>query len=167
MTTNFCEIVKKKCCQSERLLPSYRQCAPPWSQSHLGSVQQLPDEEQLRWYNQGQTGRVFQLRVGFGYWKNISGRVGLGIGYLYQIPSQLGIMGYWNLDQVFALFPILSNIYYLIWLIWSIKHVFSGQIYVIVVQCGRSWQPFGDCRKSQKPLESVHLQNFGTKMPYL
>ena len=29
-----------------------------------------------------------------------SGRV--GFGYLYQIPSQLGNMGYWNLDRVFA-----------------------------------------------------------------
>ena len=42
---------------------------------------------------QGQTGRVFQLRVG-----SCSGiekifQVGLGIGYLYQIPSKLGISG--------------------------------------------------------------------------
>ena len=48
---------------------------------------------------QGQTGRVFQLRVGSGsgiekIFRVGSGRVGLGIGYLYQIPSQLGIMGY-------------------------------------------------------------------------
>ena len=43
------------------------------------------------------SGRVRVLKKYFG-----SGRVGLGIGYLYQIPSQLGIMGYWNLDRVFA-----------------------------------------------------------------
>ena len=35
------------------------------------------------------SGRVRVLKKYFG-----SGRVGLGIGYLYQIPSQLGIMGY-------------------------------------------------------------------------
>ena len=43
------------------------------------------------------------------------------------------------------------------------KHVFGGQIYAIVVQCGRSWQPFGDCRKPHKPLESMHLQNLRPK----
>ena len=43
---------------------------------------------------QGQTGRVFQLRVGSGSGIEKIFRVGLGIGYLYQIPSQLGIMGY-------------------------------------------------------------------------
>ena len=46
--------------------------------------------------------RVFQLRVGLGYWKNISGWVGLGTGYLYQIPIQLGIIGYCNLEREFA-----------------------------------------------------------------
>ena len=44
--------------------------------------------------NQGQTGRVFQLRVGAGSGIEQIFRVGLGIGYLYQTPSQLGIMGY-------------------------------------------------------------------------
>ena len=48
-----------------------------------------------------------------------------------------------------------------------LNHVFGGQIFVIVVQGGSSWQPFGDRRKSHKPLESAHLQNFATKMPYL
>ena len=44
---------------------------------------------------QGQTGRVFQVRVGISsciekiFWVG-SGRS----GYLYQIPSQLGIMGF-------------------------------------------------------------------------
>ena len=46
-------------------------------------------------------------RVGFFNFGSGSGiekifRVGSGIGYLYLIPSQLGIMGYWNLDRVFA-----------------------------------------------------------------
>ena len=45
-------------------------------------------------HTQGQTGRVFQLRVGSGSGIEKIFRVGLGIGYLYQIPSQLGIMGY-------------------------------------------------------------------------
>ena len=43
---------------------------------------------------QGQTGRVFQLRVGSGSGIEKIFQVGSGIGYLYQIPSQLGIMGY-------------------------------------------------------------------------
>ena len=123
---------------------------------------------------QGQTGRVFQLRVGFGYWKNISGRVGSGrVGYRVFVSNTksigyYGVLKSWSgIRRVSPLFPILSNIYYLIWLIWSIKHVFGRHIYVIVVQCGRSWQPFGDRRKSHKPLESAHLQNFATKMPYL
>ena len=125
----------------------------------------------IKYSMQGQTGRVFSTsgRVGFGYWKNISGRVGYrvfvsntkSIGYYGVLKSWSGIR------RVSPLFPILSNIYYLIWLIWSIKHVFGRHIYVIVVQCGRSWQPFGDRRKSHKPLESAHLQNFATKMPYL
>ena len=38
-------------------------------------------------HTQGLTGRAFQLRVGFGYWKNISDRVILG---------QLRINGYWK-----------------------------------------------------------------------
>ena len=125
----------------------------------------------MRRYRQGQTGRVFSTsgRVGFGYWKNILGRVGYRVfvsntkstGYYRVLKSWLGIR------RVSPLYPILSNIYYLIWLIWSIKHVFGRHIYVIVVQCGRSWQSFGDRRKSHKPLESAHLQNFATKMPYL
>ena len=45
------------------------------------------------------TGRVrrvgfFNFRVGSGSGIEKIFRVGLGIGYLYQIPSQLGIMGY-------------------------------------------------------------------------
>ena len=110
------------------------------------------------------SGRVRVLKKYFG-----SGRVGYrvfvsntkSIGYYGVLKSWSGIR------RVSPLFPILSNIYYLIWLIWSIKHVFGRHIYVIVVQCGRSWQPFGDRRKSHKPLESAHLQNFATKMPYL
>ena len=45
-------------------------------------------------YGQGQTGRVFQLRVGSDSGIEKIFRVRLGIGYLYQIPSQLGVMGY-------------------------------------------------------------------------
>ena len=109
-------------------------------------------------------GRVRVLKKYFG-----SGRVGYwvfvsntkSIGYYGVLKSWSGIR------RVSPLFPILSNIYYLIWLIWSIKRVFGRHIYLIVVQCGRSWQPFGDRRKSHKPLESAHLQNFATKMPYL
>ena len=44
-------------------------------------------------YGQGQTGRVFQLRVGSGSGIEKIFWVGSGIGYLYQIPSHLGIMG--------------------------------------------------------------------------
>ena len=44
--------------------------------------------------DQGQTGRVFQLRVGSGSGIEKIFWVGSGIGYLYQIPSQLGIIGY-------------------------------------------------------------------------
>ena len=110
------------------------------------------------------SGRVRVLKKYFG-----SGRVGYrvfvsntkSIGYYGVLKSWSGIR------RVSPLFPILSNIYYLIWLIWSIKHVFGRHIYVIVVQCGRSWQSFGERRKSHKPLESAHLQNFVTKMPYL
>ena len=43
------------------------------------------------------SGRVRVLKKYLG-----SGRVGLGIGYFYQILSQSGIIGYWNLDRVFA-----------------------------------------------------------------
>ena len=45
---------------------------------------------------QGLTGRVFQLRVGFGYWKKLLGRVrfGFGFGYWYHILNQSGIIGY-------------------------------------------------------------------------
>ena len=107
------------------------------------------------------SGRVRVLKKYFG-----SGRVGYrvfvsntkSIGYYGVLKSWSGIR------RVSPLFPILSNIYYLIWLIWSIKHVFGRHIYVMVVQCGRSWQPFGDRRKSHKPLESAHLQNFATKI---
>ena len=47
----------------------------------------------LGYYMQGQTGRVFQLRVGSGSGIEKIFRVGSGIGYLYQIPSHFGIMG--------------------------------------------------------------------------
>ena len=43
---------------------------------------------------QGLTGRVFHLQ---GWLLDNS-----GIGYFYQIPSQSGIIGYWNLDRVFV-----------------------------------------------------------------
>ena len=39
---------------------------------------------------QGQTGRVFELRVGSGSGIEKIFRVGLGIGYFYEIPSQSG-----------------------------------------------------------------------------
>ena len=54
----------------------------------------MEDENMCTKKVQGQTGRVFQLRVGSGSGIEKIYRVGLGIGYLYQIPSQLGIMGY-------------------------------------------------------------------------
>ena len=68
--------------------------------------------------------RVFQLRVGLGYWKNILGWVGLGTGYLYQIPIQLGIIGYCNLDREFAeylpyfLYFLIFDILYTAPLLW-------------------------------------------------
>ena len=119
---------------------------------------------------QGQTGRVFQVRVGSGsgiekIFRVVLGREGWVIpnGYRVFVSNTksfgyYGVLKSWSgIRRVSPLFPILSNIYYLIWLIWSIKHVFGRHIYVIVVQCGRSWQPFGDRRKSHKPLESAHL----------
>ena len=42
-----------------------------------------------------------------------------------------------------------------------IKHVFGGQIYV--VQGGRSWQLFGDCRKSHKAFEDRAFSKFHDK----
>ena len=52
------------------------------------------------------TGKVFQLWVGFGYWKKLLGRVGFGFGYWYHKFNQSGIMG---LDRVLGwYFPFLS-----------------------------------------------------------
>ena len=108
------------------------------------------------WFFNFGSGRVRVVKKYFGL-----GRVGSrvfvsntkSIGYYGVLKSWSGIR------RVSPLFPILSNIYYLIWLIWSIKHVFGRHIYVIVVQCGRSWQPFGDRRKSHKP-------SYRTRVPF-
>ena len=56
---------------------------------------------------QGQTGRVFQLRVGFGYWKNISGRVGLCICIIYQVIWVL-----WGNEILIGYSPSISLISY-------------------------------------------------------
>ena len=93
--------------------------------------------------------RIFQLRVGLGSSICIKYQVNWvlsGIEILIGYSPSISL----NISYTF-------NIYHLIWLIWSIKHVFGRHIYVTVVQCGRSWQPFGDHRKSHKPLESAHL----------
>ena len=42
-------------------------------------------------------------------------------------------------------------------------HVFGGQIYVIVVQSGRSWQSFGDCRIPRKAFRERLLAKFRDK----
>ena len=89
---------------------------------------------------QGQTGMVFKFGLG---------RVGFGV-------NLVGAKSQKNLKMRFEGSPNMAN-QTCVW--WT--------DYVIVVQCGRSWQPFGDHRKSHKPLESAHLQNFATKMPYL
>ena len=70
----------------------------------------LPSGNTRLVYIQGQTG--FSTSGRARVLKNISGRVGLGrvgsdwvglgTGYLYQMPFQLGIIGYCNLDRKFA-----------------------------------------------------------------
>ena len=42
-------------------------------------------------------------------------------------------------------------------------HVFGGQIYVIVVQSGRSWQSFGDCRIPRKAFRERLFAKFRDK----
>ena len=85
--------------------------------------QMLPSGNTRLVYIQGQTGfstsgraRVLKKYFGLG--------IGLGTGYLYQIPIQLGIIGYCNLDREFAeylpyfLYFLIFDILYTAPLLW-------------------------------------------------
>ena len=104
--------------------------------------------------------RVYQLRVGLG-------RFGLGSDYLYQIPSQSGIIVYWNLDRVLAEYLH----YFLYFLIYDIN-MYLIQICVWwtdLRHSGPGWEKLTAflAENLTKLSASAHLQNFPTKMPYL
>ena len=97
------------------------------------------EEHQHQWYNGNDEENLFGFR------------------YLHQ----LSIIGFWNLDWVFfeylpyfLYFPMYNII---LDYLQPIKHVFGGQIYVIVVQGGISWQPFWRPQKISQSFRKARI----------
>ena len=101
--------------------------------------------------------RVYQLRVGLG-------RFGLGSDYLYQIPSQSGISGFWNLDRVFTEYLpyFLYLLSYLINMvnIWSTDLCHSGPVWQ---KLAAFWGP----QKISQTFRERAFAKFRNKMQYL
>ena len=120
---------------------------------------------------QGQTGRVFQLRVG-----SCSGiekifQVGLGIGYLYQIPSKLGISG---IEILIGHSPSISLISYIfLYLISYLINMFNQTCFWWTDIChyGPVWQKlaafWGPQKISRYPKISNYYENISGRVRVL